>query len=62
MESIESRNDKRQWHGYQELYYDGKLWCIGNYKNNSAIGYHVYNVKLNCGIGDEGTQVDFYII
>jgi hypothetical protein len=35
MESIESRNDKRQWHGYQEIYDKHEnLWCRSTYKND----------------------------
>jgi len=62
MESIESRNDKRQWHGYQEIYDKHEnLWCRSTYKNDLPIGYEEYNVKNNSSIGDNGTIVNFYI-
>ena len=59
--SIDGRNTKDQWHGYQELYYEGKLWCRSTYKNDLPIGYEEYNVKHLSGIGDNGTIVNFYI-
>jgi hypothetical protein len=62
MESIESRNDKRQWHGYQEIYDKHEnLWHRGTFKDDLPIGYEEYNVKLLSSIGDNGTIVNFYI-
>ncbi len=63
METIESKNYKNQYHGYQEWYwttsYNNGLWLRGNYKCHQEIGYHEWN---DSGvIGDEGTKVEFYI-
>jgi hypothetical protein len=59
---INNKNAKGQWVGYQEWYTrSNKLWFRGHYKNEKAIGYQELNIKLDDGIGDEGTQVEFYI-
>ena len=44
---IENRNDKGQYHGYQEWYIgDGNndLIVRANWKNNNAIGYHEHHM------------------
>ena len=37
---IENRNDKGQYHGYQEWYGNNELWHRGKYKNGQAVGYY----------------------
>ncbi len=40
MKDIRNRNDKGQWHGYQEWYYtNGKLWFKGFSYNGILIDY-----------------------
>lgn len=36
---ILNKNDKNQWHGYQEWYYNNKLFYRGKWKNNRPISY-----------------------
>ena len=49
---IINKNDKRQWHGYQEWYVNNKLWFRCNYKNDKINGYiEWYGIK----------QTKFYI-
>ena len=36
---IENINDKGEYHGYQEWYYNNELGLRGYYKNNKSIGY-----------------------
>ena len=42
MKDIQSRNDKHEWHGYQERYHVdnlNKLFQRGNWKNGFKINY-----------------------
>ena len=63
MKTIEHKNEKSQYHGYQEWYwtasYNNGLWFRGNYKHDLEIGYNEWNP--NGLIGDEGTIVEFHI-
>jgi hypothetical protein len=52
MKSIENINNKNQYHGYQEWYWNNKLGYRGNYKNNIEIGYEEWH---------NNTQTNFYI-
>lgn len=54
-------NSKGQLHGFQQHHIDDKLWYRGCCKNNIEIGYHEENYESNHAIGDEGTEVNFYI-
>ena len=58
---IENKNDKGQYHGYQEYHTDlDKVWLRANYKNGEPLGYNLNNPDYG-GIGDNGTRVEFYI-
>jgi len=37
---IRNRNDKGEYHGYNELYWGNTGWSRGNRKNNNRIGYY----------------------
>ena len=40
IKDIEPKNDKGQWHGYVEAYYNtGRFWRKGVYVNGYACGY-----------------------
>ncbi len=39
MKSIINKNDKGQWHGYQEWYFDGKLYFKGFWYNGIRVNY-----------------------
>lgn len=41
--NIESKNNKGQYHGYQEWYEHSKLYCRTNTKNGLAIDYNEYH-------------------
>ncbi len=36
---IRNYNDKGSYHGYQQWYYDDKLWFRGNSKHGLNLGY-----------------------
>jgi hypothetical protein len=41
---IEPKNNKGEWHGYQEWYYpNGKLRCRGIMKHDLDVGYQEYH-------------------
>ncbi len=55
MKSIINKNDKGQWHGYQEWYFDGKLYFKGFFNNDIEVDYeelYYSNGKL---------EINFYI-
>ena len=58
---IRNFNTKGQRHGYQEWHTNvNQLWYKGNHKNGQPIGYSISNPFIG-GIGDNGTEVNFYI-
>jgi hypothetical protein len=60
-ENTLNKNNKDEYHGYQQWYtHYYKIWLRGCFKNDAPIGYHEANTDSG-GIGDEGTQVEFYI-
>ena len=63
IEDIDTFNDKKQRHGYQEWYLsNNEIWFRGMYKNNNPIGYAEENTYFTeVGIGQVGTEVQFYI-
>ena len=61
-EDIHNYNDKGELHGYQQGHdHLDNLWYRGCYKNGNEIGYTEENQNLRVSIGDEGTEVKFYI-
>ena len=61
MENIRTKNEKGKEHGYQEWYVDNDiLWYRGNYKNGLEIGYTEINIGEG-GVGDEDTDILYYI-
>jgi len=63
---ITTKNNKGQYHGYQQWYNNFSKRNIpflrGNFKNNIRIGYLEYNNHGPRNIGDEYTKVCFFII
>ena len=59
--NINPKNSKKESHGYQQWYYRGKSWYRGNAKNGQAIGYNEVNHFPYSGIGEFGTEINFYI-
>lgn len=58
---IRNKKPNGEWHGYQHLCSaNEKLWHRGLYKHDLPIGYHEVNLYRG-GIGDKGTEVEFYI-
>ncbi len=39
MKDIKNLNSKGQWHGYQEWYFEGKLYFKGFFYNGELIDY-----------------------
>lgn len=58
---IDTKNAKDERHGYQEWYDRKFIWYRGCYKNNEEVGYNEINYNILSGIGQEGTEVNFYI-
>ena len=54
-------NNKSQYHGYQEWYYDNKLFFRGNFKDDEEIGYVESNWYTIGEIGSIGTEFNFHI-
>jgi hypothetical protein len=55
-------NSKGENHGYQEWYgADGKMWLRGTWKNGQEIGYEECNDIGGKSLGEEGSEVKFYI-
>ena len=53
---------KNQKHGYQQWYgWDNKLWFKGVFKNGGKIAYCEINLNGTKCIGEEGTEIIFYI-
>jgi hypothetical protein len=44
IEEIESRNDKGDYHGYQQWYDKGMLTLRGTMKNNLEVGYEEFHI------------------
>ena len=59
--SIYNYNSKGFVHGYAEEYDQSGLWCRTTYKNGKEIGYEEVNMDGKKTIGEEGTQVNYYI-
>ena len=38
-EDIDNKNDKGEWHGYNEWYFNDSYMVRANFKNNDKIGY-----------------------
>ena len=62
MNDIDNKNSKGEWHGYNQWVEikSGMLWMRGVYKHGKCLGYHEINLNISA-IGNEGTQVEFYI-
>jgi len=44
MRNIYNKNNKNQFHGYQERYdFNNKIYYRGNYKHNNEIGYEEHH-------------------
>jgi len=56
MKDIINYNSKGLTYGYQEWYWDNKLWVRGNRKNGDKIGYEEFH-----GINNLGKITIFYI-
>ena len=60
-EDIEPKNDKGEWHGYQEWYYiDYTIMHRGIYKNGEPIYYHEYHEHHDY-YDDSQSNTSFYI-
>lgn len=61
-QDIDNINSKGENHGYQEWYNsDGKMWLRGTWKNGQEIGYEECNDVSGKSLGEEGSEVNFYI-
>ena len=61
MKDINNFNSKIERHGYQEFYYNNKLYYRGTWKNGLEFGYIEINHKITGGIGEKDTVFEFYI-
>jgi len=58
-EDIEPKNDKCEWHGYQEWYYhDDTIMHRCKYKNGKQIGYYEYHHRNH---HESQSNTSFYI-
>ena len=58
---IRTINARGEHHGYQEFYIEQGCWLKSMFKNGDQIGYSIENEVVSEIIGDEGTQIIFYI-
>ena len=60
-ENIVPKNSKGEYHGYQEWYVDNVIWYRGCHKNSQEVGYNELNYSLSSGVGEGGTEINFFI-
>jgi hypothetical protein len=63
--SIDHIDEAGRYNGYQEWYSigSGVYWYRGNMFHGNETGYVEQNLQADCwSIGDEGTEVLYYII
>jgi hypothetical protein len=60
-QDIEPRNNKGNYHGYQERYINNEIYIRANLKNGMNIGYHEYHPKKLTRYHYYQHQTNFYI-
>jgi hypothetical protein len=60
-QEIRQYNTNGQLNGYTELCIDKGCWLKGMFKNDNEVGYFIENYLPDGIIGDNGTDIIFYI-